>query len=297
MTPTIPPATPAPTAPARVITQPSIAGLTFTNSADILNKDSRLCMFLWAPSGYGKTHFTGGLDDICQEYLGKRCLYIPVETGEGGGAATIRLRNVPLLIPKDFGSFYKTLSLLRNDKTIGGVVFDSATEFNKSFVKPEALKYPARENVATRLAGIPTRSDYQTMGELSSQVFRALIALTTHENPEYRKHLIVTAADATKEEDERITFIGPDLPGRMRTEATQMFQQVLSMEIKPEVVAGRRSNVRYLVCAGDGVRAIKDRFAILPERIRLKSSAEDPQGEDLPGIYRHYYLPAMERAA
>jgi hypothetical protein len=252
-------------------------------------------MLVWAPSGYGKTELAGSLDDLTQKYNGKRTLFIPVEPGEGGGAATIRKRDVPMYVPKDYSDFYRVLGLLRNDKSIGGIVLDSATEFAKMHVKPAALKYPARENVATRQAGIPTRSDYQTMGELMSQTLRLLLAMTTHENPEYRKHLIVTACDVTREEDDKVVFIGPDLPGRMAREAVQMFQQVVSLEIKSEVVDGKRVNSRYIVTSADGVKAIKDRLGILPERIKFRANPK-ADGDDILTLYERFYLPEMEKS-
>lgn len=264
-----------------------------TSSGKILSADSRICLLNWAPSGYGKTAFAGQLDALTQRTLGKRTLYIPVEAGEGGGAATIRKLDIPMFVPKDYNDLYRVLGLLRNDKSYGGVVLDSSSELAKQHIKKAALTYPARENVATRSAGIPTRSDYQTMGELMSQVLRTLIGFTTHDNPEYRKHLIVTAADMTREEDEKITFIGPDLPGRMGREACQMFQQVFSIEIKPETVDGKRTMVRWLVTQSDGVRAMKDRYGVLPERIRLINPGAPGEGETLDSIWQRWYVPAM----
>lgn len=218
-----------------------------------------------------------------------------MEAGEGGGAATIRKLDIPMYVPKNYSDLYKLLGMLRNDKSIGGVVVDSATEMNSQYIKPESLKYPSRENSPTRLIGVSTRSDYQVMGELMSSVLRMLMGLTTHENPEYRKHLVVTAADMTREEDEKINWIGPALPGRMSREATQMFQQVFTMEVKPELVDGKRTLVRYLVTQGDGVRALKDRYGILPERLRLKASATDPLGEDLATLWEKYYIENMTK--
>lgn len=249
---------------------------------------------IWGPAGYGKTELSGGLDALTQSTLGKRTLYIAVEEGEGGGAVTLRHRDIPMFVPKDYKDLYKVLGLLRNDKSYGGVVLDSASECAKKHVKKDALAYPCRENTATRSVGVATRSDYQVMGELMSQVLRAAIGLTTHPDPSYRKHLIVTATDKTREEDERVVYIGPDLPGRMATESVQMFQQVFAMEIAPTLVDGKRTNVRYLVTANDGVKAMKDRYKILPERIRLKSSPADPLGEDILSLWEKYYVPNMK---
>jgi hypothetical protein len=271
-----------------------IAGIQITSSREILHPNSRLCLLEWAPSGYGKTELAGGLDDLTQSTLGKRTLYIAVEEGEGGGAATLRSRDIPMCVPKDYKDLHRILGLLRNDKSYGGLVLDSASETARKFVKSEALKYPCRENTPTRATGVATRSDYQVMAELMSGLLRTCIGMTTHENPEYRKHLIVTAADVQREEDEKVVFIGPDLPGAMARAATQMFQQVFYLEIKPEVIGGKRVPIRYLVTSQDGVRAAKDRYKILPERIRVKSSQSDHEGENIQSLWEKYYVPNMQ---
>lgn len=271
---------------------PNIPGLTVTNSGNLLGPDTKIAQLIWAPAGYGKTYLAGQLDALTQKYGMKRSLIIAVEQGEGGGAATLRKSNVPLYSPKDYNDLFKTLGTLRNDKAYGGIVLDSASELVKQYVRPTALKYPCRENVPTRAAGVPTRSDYQVMGELTSQIFRQLMGFTTHENPEYRKHLIITAADQTREEDERITWVGPDLPGRMSREAVQMFQQVGTITIKAEVVKGTRTNARFLTFAPDGVKALKDRYDIFPQEIRL-SGPNSPEGETLVSIYEKYWLQSV----
>ncbi len=273
--------------------QLSIPGINITSSGNILRPDTRIAQLIYSPSGYGKTRLAGGLDALTQKYCsGRRTLFIQVEAGEGGGAATIRDLDVPMYVPKDYTDLYKVLGLLRNDKSIAGIVLDSATELTTAYIKPAALKYPCKENSATRSIGIPTRSDYQTMGEMMSGVLRLLIGMTTDERQDYRKHLIVTAADMAREEDERVTYIGPALPGRMSKEAVQMFQQVGSITIKPQVVAGKRVNQRYLSFQGDGVRAMKDRYGIFPEQIALRAP-DGGDGEDLTSIYEKYWLPAL----
>lgn len=283
----------APATPLAQARQLSIPGIVTFNSDEILGPDSRLAWLLWAASGYGKTKLAGGLDALTQKYRGgKRTLYLPIEPGEGGGAASIRKLGIPMCVPKDYNDLYRILGLLRNNKEIGGIVVDSGSELAKQYVKPAALKYPSRENSPTRSAGIPARSDYQVMGELMSQVLRALIAMTTHENPDYRKDLIVTATDVTKEEDERITFIGPDLPGRMAREAVQMFQQVGTIGIRTAVLDGKRVAQRYLTFQADGVKALKDRYEIYPPEMALRAPGSEV-GEDLVSIFEKYWQPAI----
>lgn len=281
-----------------MIQLPNLPNVKIQSSTDILSKNTKLAWLIWAPSGFGKTTLAGSLDALTQKYDSKRTLYIAVETAEGGGAATIRKLGVPLYVPKDYSDLFKTLGYLRNDKSIGGVVLDSATEGYKTHIKPATLKYPSRENVASRAAGVLTRSDYQVAGELTSQTFRQLMLLTTHEDPAYRKHLIVTATDQTKIDDDtdRVIWAGPDLPGRMSREAVQMFQQVSTIEVRAEVIGGKRITKRYLVSSTDGIISVKDRFDILPQAIPLRKNPED-SGEDLLTIWEHYWLPAIETAS
>ena len=240
----------------------------------------------------------GSLDALTQKYDSKRTLYIAVESAEGGGAATIRKLGVPLYVPKDHSDLLKTIGYLRNDKSVGGVVLDSASELFKQHIKPTTLKYPSRENSPTRAAGVLTRGDYQVAGELVSQVFRQLMLLTTHEDPSYRKHLVITATDQTKLDDDtgRMVYAGPDLPGRMSREAVQMFQQVSTIEVRAEVVGGKRQTRRFLVSGTDGVVSVKDRLDILPQAIPLRKIG-DSDGEDLVTIWEKYWLPAVQTAS
>lgn len=268
--------------------------MTITSSGDILGPQTRLAQLLWAPSGYGKTYLAGQLDALTQKHGGKRTLFVAVEAGEGGGGATIRNLNIPICVPKDYNDLYRILGLLRNDKSYGGVVFDSATELNTAFIKPAALKYPPKENSQTRAIGVPTRSDYQTMGEMMSGVLRLIMGFSTHPDLEYRKHIIVTAADMTREEEEKVTFIGPALPGRMAKEAVQLFNQVGTITIKPQVIGGKRENIRYLTFQGDGVKALKDRYSIYPGEMQLKGPSGE--GETLTSIFEKYWLPSIKQS-
>jgi hypothetical protein len=271
----------------------AIPGMTITSSKKIVSPATKLAMLLWAPSGMGKTCLAGSLDRLTQKFDGRRVLYIPVEASEGGGAVSIRKLDIPLYIPKDLNDLSKALGSLINDKTFAGVVLDSATETVKQHVKPAALRYPPRENIATRSAGVPTRSDYQVMGELTSQIFRQLLLMTVHEKPEYRKHIVVTATEKSIEEDEKIIWRGPDLPGRMASEAVAMFQISATIKVKTQVVAGKRGVARFLVTSTDGVEALKDRFELFPQESQICKAWGEGEGEDLASLWEKYWLPAM----
>ena len=269
------------------------------SSRDTVGPDSRLEMFIWAASGNGKTRLAGSLHRLTTKYLGKPTLYIAVESGEGGGAVTIRDMDVPLYQPKDLTELKATLSALKNDKQFGGVVIDSATEMVKQYIKPVALKFPPRERsvtiLAPREAGVPSMSDYGSMGELTRQVFQDLLNISSNPNPELKKHVIVTALDKQKNDEEgRVSFWGPSLPGAMAGEAAGMFQIVGTIELKTQVVNGRRIVGRYLNTKPDGAKLLKDRFGIFPAEVLLKDPITN-EGLDLCDIWEQFWLPEIAK--
>jgi hypothetical protein len=261
-----------------------------------IRPDTKLALLIYASPGMGKTSIAGSLDRLTQKFDGKRTLYIPVEASELGGAATIRKLNLPMFRPDTFSELDKALGELRNDKTFGGIVLDSATEMVNQYIKSEALKYPPKENFATRGAGVPTRSDYQVIGELTSQIFRKLMLMTTHEKPEYRKHLIITATTKEIEDDSgRVAWRGPALPGRMAAEAAAMFQICATIKVKTEILEKKRIVSRYLCTSTDGLEAVKDRFEVFPPEVKIcRTYTNGGDGEDLCSLWEKYWIPQLE---
>ncbi len=278
----------------------TLAGMKFTNTSQIISPDTKLAMLIWAASGKGKTKLAGSLNKLTTKFNGKPSLYIAVESGEGGGAATLRKTKQPLFVPNSMEELDKVLAALRMDQTFGGVVLDSATEVVKKFVKTKALAYPGRDKGPVqsqlRIAGVPGRSDYQVMGELTRQIFQSLLNMSAMEDPRYKKHVIVTATDKTIENDLGVkTFIGPDLPGAMAGTAAAMFQIAATIELKTSVVNGQRITNRFLITNPTGVEALKDRFDIFPkDGTQLKSSDEDSVGLDLCDMWEKYWQPLMQ---
>ncbi len=281
----------------------ALAGVQFTNTNQIISPDTKLAMLLWAASGKGKTKLAGSLHTLTTKYNDKPTLYIAVESGEGGGAATLRKMKQPLFVPNSMEELDKVLAALKMDQTFGGVVLDSATEVVKKFVKTKALAYPGRDKGPVqsqlRSAGVPGRSDYQVMGELTRQLFQSLLNMSAVSDPRYKKHLIVTATDKTIENDLGVTtFWGPDLPGAMAGTAAAMFQISATIALKTSVENGARVTKRYLVTEPTGTEALKDRFEIFPkEGTLLKSGDEDVVGLDLADMWEKYWIPLMGKAA
>lgn len=278
----------------------NIPGIKIRSSGDILGPDTKLAMLIWAASGKGKTQLASTLHKLTLKFDNKPSLLIPLESSDGGGAMTVRKMNIPIFEPKTLDELDKGLAGLKNDKEFGGIILDSSTELAKQLIKPVALAFPCREKgtgqAQTRATGVPTRSDYQTMGELGRQVFQKLLNFTKAEGP-YRKHVIVTAADKVAEDDDgKIRFWGPDLPGALADAATQMFQIAGTIEIKPTVEGGgKRSYPRYLCFNTDGPKAIKDRSGVFPTEIRLAGFDGDTNGLDLCDMWEKYWLPEVAK--
>jgi hypothetical protein len=270
----------------------SIGGIAVHNTSKLITPDTRMCVLCFCPSGFGKTTLGATLDKLTKEFMQKPSLFVAVEAGEGGGTMSLEGLGVDYVRPDTLNDFEKILSALSTDTTYGGVILDSATEHVKRFIQPYALTFPSREKMETRKAGVPERSDYQTMGEKVRQHFNYLINLTTHPDPKVRKHLLITALEKDRT-DERGTLISiqPDLPGAMAGTATAMFQTVLSIAIKPMVIPdpdnpgrSKRLNTRVIISDGDGVRHTKDRTKLFP-------TGSIP---DLCEIYREQWLPKFE---
>lgn len=277
----------------------NIGGIPISSTKDIIRPDTKLCMLVWGSSGKGKTAFAGGLQELTSEFNGKDTLYIAIETGEGGGAATLRKKNIPLVVPENLDELDKIIAALKNDTNFGGVVLDSATEMVKGFIKKEALKFPCREKgtgqAEVRKEGIPTRSDYQVMGEMVRLRFQSLINLSAHKNSQIRKHIIITATERMQEDEGKLVFWGPDLPGAMAAAATAMFQITGTLDVKPKIENGKRVMRRYFTTAGDGVKALKDRFQIFPQELELKNVSEpSSEGWDLHRIWKELWIPAIQ---
>lgn len=273
------------------MSQSSIGGLTVRNTARLIGPDTRISLLIYAPAKHGKTTFAATLNKLTLKHHGKPTLFVAVEPGEGGGTMSIQHAGVDYVAPETYDEFLKVLAALENDTNYAGVVLDSATEYVNRFLKPYALKFPSRERIPTREAGVPERSDYQTMGEKLRLDFLRLIRLTTHPRLECRKHLVVTALQREKVDHDAIVSIHPDLPGAMALTAAAMFQTVaqigISNRVEKEGGQTRRITHRYLITESNGVRVVGDRTGCFPDGAPL----------DLLEIYEQHWLPKVQENA
>lgn len=202
--------------------------------------------------------------------------------------------NIDFVQPTSFNEVDAIISALSTDTKYGAVVFDSATDYVKRFLQPYALRLPnPKEKSALRDVGVPGRSDYQTMGEKARDHFNKLISLTTNPNLNIRKHLLVTALEREKTNDDgALISIHPDLPGQMAGAAVSMFQTIFSLQIKTKVQpdpsnpkATQRIKERLVFCEGDGVRVVGDRTKLFP----------NPGVPDFPTLWEQYWLPGLAK--
>lgn len=278
----------------------TIGGLKIRKTSQVFNENSRLAAFCFAPLGYQKTRFGATLDAMTKRFMNKPTLYIAVEAGEGGGTTSIKSFDVDFVMPETLEEIDKVLTDLYADTHYGGVVLDSSTDMVKRYLLPWSLKMPSRENPESRSkAGVPTRTDYQNMGEKLRQIFIKLINFTTiggndpsAREVECRKHVYVTALQRQKFDDEtgRLLATGPELPGQM-FDAGSMFQLVgtIDMDVSTEPdptnpkYPKRVETPRFVTKMSQGKYLIKDRYGIMPERAPLNWEE----------IYEQNWIPAL----
>lgn len=248
-----------------------LAGLTINHTGNIINPDTRLCAMVYGHPKTGKTHMASGLDKFCQEEYNKRALIIPFESAHGGGVSTVRKYNIPWVQPANIKETEGLLRALQTDTTYGAVIIDNLTDLVKNVVQPYAMQFPSRENVATRVAGVPERSDYQTIGESTRRILNLCIALTKGD-PKTRKHLVVNCLrEEHRDNNNTLDWIGPDLPGALSKSGPAMFELLATIEIgfktepspdNPKQMV--RKKLYNFVTAADGVKLLGDRYNVFP---------------------------------
>jgi hypothetical protein len=276
--------------------------LTITD-VEHVGKDEAVCIAVTHPSqlyitkDFVPTHNTrlgATLHEMTLRTMGKPTLFIAVEAGEGGGTMSIQDFDVPFVTPGSLNELERLAAELTTDRTYGGIVIDSATELVNRFIKPYALKFPSREKMATREAGVPEQSDYQTMAEKLREILNRFINITAAPDKTLRKHLYVTATEKEKTDRStgRITAIQPELPGAMAGAATAMMQTVGYIGVRQQVVdspdkPGQKLRVtsRVLLTDADGVRIAGDRTRGFP--------AEGPL--DFVQIWDKYWWPRVQQ--
>ena len=281
--------------------------LPVKSTKDLFSATSRMCHLVHGDSGVGKTRLAGTLNEFTQKYRGKPALYIALEPADGGGAATNRDRDIPLVVPSTLAEFDGILEWLKTDKEFGGVVVDNMTDYVKNILQPFTIQnFPSREKQPQRQHGVADRGDYQSMGEFCRQRLQKLVNLTRALDIECRKDLVVLALtkEVQDQDTQSVSAIQPNLPGQMSQTCGSMFQQVSYMTVKANVVrttdaSGRsvsqRVYRRVLINDTDGVIVAKDRWEILPKEYWLTKETGSELG--LVEIYQDCWEPELKKLA
>lgn len=249
----------------------TIAGLTVHRTKNLVNKDTRLCAMIYGHPKVGKTTMLASMHEWCMKTYGKPLLVIPFEASEGGGVSAIQEADVPWVQPNNLKETEGLLRSLQTDDKYAAVAIDNCSDMVKNIVQPFALAFPSRENVPTRTAGVPERSDYQTIGEKTRNLFNLCIALTKTD-PRYRKHLIVNALrEEQRDNSNNLERIGPDLPGALAKSGPAMFELLATIEVVTKAMPSPdnpkqmiRQKQYQFVTSGDGVKLLGDRYNVFP---------------------------------
>lgn len=274
----------------------TIGGIPIKSTRESFNKFSRMAGLVWSKTGVGKTTLMGTVDAMCQKYMeGKRALILACDQGDGSGTQSIRKLDVPFCEPKSLKDMNSLIAGVKLEKDIGAVIVDDGTSFSIEYVTPVALNFEQRkareDEKALRSAGVPARSDYQTIGELARQFVLSLINLSTFGHPEnspdqceLRKHVFMTAQERVKydQKGETIEYVGPAFPGSLPLVISTLFPLLFALKIGKE--QGTGNTIRYVQTSSDNPKElIKDRSGLF----------ERHADADILTWYEKYWLPEL----
>lgn len=262
--------------------------LEIRNTRDLASPDMRLCTLIVCRPKVGKTVLASGLDAVTQKYRQKPTLIIASERAEGGGSMSVKELGIDYVMPTSYSDMDTLISALATDATYGGILLDNGTDYINNIVKPHAQTFPAKDADARRIAGVPTRSDYQTMAELARKQLNRLINLTnSNTDPKFRKDLIVTSLERELSDDNGVVEkIAPDMPGALASAVPSMFQSVVAIRMQEQVVprndgkSGTRRIAQRVLVSEDpqGIRIVGDRTGLWQNGFILT----DPNGVAVP---------------
>ena len=277
------------------ITLPAkIAGITIRTSGALATDPTlKFCGLIIGPPKVGKTTFLMSLAQAIEKHEGKPSLIIACEPADGGGLLSIASGNIPFVQPTTLDELKTILSALQSDRTFGGVFLDNAGELVSCLMKPVAMSLPSRENQASRsVAGVPERSDYQTMGELFRRdVLLPLLNLSKHKDPQVRKHVVITTLPKDKtDKTGALLKILPDLPGAMALSVQALVQFVggIEMMADKQMVDGKLvvTKERFLVSERDAYHDYADRYNVFPPKCPT----------DMVAFWEKHWLPRQTKA-
>ena len=248
-----------------------LGGLEVKSTKNVLNENSRICNLTYAPCKAGKTEMGATMHKYCMKAYNKPAIFIAFEATEGGGTTTVRDQDIPLVQPPDLRYTEAVLRGLLTTTDYAAVIIDNITDMVKNIVQPYSLSFPSRDHAATRVAGVPERSDYQTIGEVTRKLINSMIALTKTVEPKFRKHLIVNCLqDERYNKQGDLEFVGPELPGALQESVPAMFEMLTRIKVGQKIVAdpNSKSNIRVptftFITQQDGLHKAGDRYKLFP---------------------------------
>ena len=272
--------------------------LQIKSTKDLITPDMKLCLCIHGLPKTGKTTMAGTLNDLTLQQDGRKSLFIACETAEGGGTMVLNNKDIDYVQPQTYPDFLAALQWLQTDTTYGGVILDNGSDYAKKFLLPYALSVPNNKEAHSqmlRLAGVPGRSDYQTMGNKGIADLNPFVALSAHPNPKVRKHIVfVTHSKERTDDNGIITSILPDLPGALALGVSGLFQTVGHLK-KIRLPATKDSQTGRPVPGG--VRVVFDTkgsdVVLAGDRTKLFPPAEECP-LSLLDIWDEYFLPQMQ---
>ncbi len=270
-----------------------IAGLSVRTSGSLATDPNlKFCGLVLGPPKVGKTTFLMSLAQAIEKYEGKSSLIIACEPADGGGLLSIASGNIPFVQPTTLDELKTCLTALASDRNFGGVFLDNAGEVVSCLMKPVAMSLPSREGQQSRsLAGVPERSDYQTMGELFRRdVLLPLINLSKHKDPAIRKHIVITTLPKEKlDKQGNLLKVLPDLPGAMALAAQALVQFVggIEMMASKEMVNNQlvTTKKRFLISERDAYHDYSDRYNVFPPQCPT----------DMVSVWEKYWVPRQKQ--
>lgn len=271
-----------------------IAGLTIRTSGQLATDPNlKFCGLIMGPPKVGKTTLLKSFAQAIEKHEGKPSLIIACEPADGGGLLSIADGDIPFVQPTSLDQLKTLLGGLNADRNFGGVFLDNAGELVSCLMKPVAMALPSRENQQSRaVAGVPERSDYQTMGELfRKDVLLPLINLSKHPDPTIRKHVIITTLPKEKtDKTGSLLKILPDLPGAMALSAQALVQFVGGIELmtSKQMIDGKLNvtKERFLISERDAYHDYSDRYNVFPPQCPT----------DMVAFWEKYWLPRQTKA-
>lgn len=244
--------------------------LTIRNTSDLVDFSKfRAKLLAIGPPGIGKTTLVGTIAEVVGA---KNVGVVSAEPGDDGGLKSIARQGVDYVVPV---SYFEALEVTKGSifKDKQAIIVDGVDVLISHHTRKYAVgmtnKHGGDTGSPRRAAGVPDKSDYQTIGVAGRDLLRAYLDMD--------KHILMTAnmrADRPGDDDAPGTILtyGPDIPG-------QLYRGIVAMVDISLFVMGRsilrdpkdpksRFSQRYLITEpGNGTYLAKSRLSLGDKRL------------------------------